>query len=322
MGKWRSSPAWGALAAASGDGRGLMSLQIRQTIDVPPYKPGSFDHADVHPASGRVFVAHTAFGQVEILDGEASRHVRTVLDCPEASGVLYAPEVDWIFAAARGTGTILVLTSAGDPVRTLAVGARPNGLAWDSEHRHLLVADVQDNTARIVDPADGRVVATAQLGERPRWCIYDRVGEQFWVNIREPAAVVALAAVTGVVAATLPVDAAGPHGLALDEAADRLYVACDSGDVVVLEHATGATLARVAIAGEPDVIWLNRQRKRLYVAIGKPGLLQVVDLERLHIVEEVQSDEGAKTFTFDEQRQRLYLFLPQRCQALVYDEVS
>jgi hypothetical protein len=91
--------------------------------------------------------------------------------------------------------------------------------------------------------------------------------------------------------------------------------------VVVLERATGATLARVAIAGEPDVIWLNGPRKRLYVAIGKPGLLQVMDLERLHIAEEIQSEEGAKTFTFDEERQRLYLFIPQRCQARVYAEV-
>src|ERR1700756_3797741 len=108
-----------------------MSLQIRQTIDVPPRQAGSFDHADIHPATGRVFVAHTAFGQVEILDGEEGRHERTVPGCPEASGVLYAPEVDWMFAAARGTGAILVLMPSGDLLLTLAVGARPNGLAWD-----------------------------------------------------------------------------------------------------------------------------------------------------------------------------------------------
>src|SRR5579859_2475712 len=115
-----------------------MTLQIRQTIDIPPRQAGGFDHADVHPASGRVFVAHTAFGQVEILDGEHGRHERTVPDCPEASGIVYAPEVDWMFAAARGAGTILVLSASGDLVRTIAVGARPNGLAWDPGRRQLL----------------------------------------------------------------------------------------------------------------------------------------------------------------------------------------
>jgi DNA-binding beta-propeller fold protein YncE len=298
-----------------------MSLQLRQTIDVPPHEAGGFDHADVYPATGRVLVAHTAFGQVEILDGEAGRHERTVPGCPEASGVLFAPEVDWMVAAARGTGAILVLTASGDLVRTIAVGARPNGLAWDPAHRHLLVADVQDNQARIVDPVAGHIVATTQLPGRPRWCIYDRVGERFWVNICEPAVVVTLASGTGALTASVPVAAAGPHGLALDEDTGRMYVACDSGDLVVLDRADGSALASVAIAGEPDVIWLNSRCKRLYVAIGKPGILQAVDLEQLHIAEEIHTEESAKTFTFDEQRQRLYLFLPQRCQAVVYEEV-
>jgi hypothetical protein len=38
-----------------------------------------------------VFVAQTAFGQVEILDGKQGRPERTVPDCPEASGVLSGP---------------------------------------------------------------------------------------------------------------------------------------------------------------------------------------------------------------------------------------
>jgi len=298
-----------------------MSLQIRQTIQVPPHRAGGFDHADVHPPTGRVFVAHTAFDQVEILEGEAGRHERTVPDCPEASGVLYAPEPGWMFAAARGAGAILVLTAAGDLVRTIAAGARPNGLAWDPRHRQLLVADVQDNQARIVDPATGEILATIQLPGRPRWCVYDRAGECFWVNIREPAVVVALAAATGALTASVPVAAAGPHGLALDDEAGRLYVACDSGDLVVLDRATGATLASIALAGEPDVVWLNYRRKRLYVAIGAPGVLQVVDLDHPHIAEEVPTDAGTKTFAFDERRQRLYLFLPRKCQAVVYDEL-
>ena len=296
-------------------------LQIRRTIDVPPHQAGGFDHGDVHSASGRVFVAHTAFGQVEILDGEEGRHERIVPDCPEASGVLYAPEVDWMFAAARGSGQILVLTASGDLVRTVTVGTRPNGMAWDPDRRRLLVADVQDNQARIVDPVTGKILVTTQLPGRPRWCAYDRPGDRFWVNIREPAQLVAIAADTGILTASVPVAGVGPHGLALDQEAGRLYVACDSGDLVVLDWASGATLAGVPIAGEPDVLWLNSRRRRLYVAIGTPGVLQVLDLQRLHIVEEMPTEEGAKTFTFDEQRQRLYVFLPQRCQALVYDEV-
>ncbi len=66
-----------------------MTLELRDTIALPPHERGGFDHADVHPPSGRVFVAHTALGQVEILDGAVGTHAGTVPDCPEASGMLY-----------------------------------------------------------------------------------------------------------------------------------------------------------------------------------------------------------------------------------------
>jgi hypothetical protein len=38
-----------------------MSLHLSGFVDLPPHrKPGGFDHAAMHRASGRVFVAHTA----------------------------------------------------------------------------------------------------------------------------------------------------------------------------------------------------------------------------------------------------------------------
>ncbi|HWE60570.1 MAG TPA: hypothetical protein VHB98_02560, partial [Chloroflexota bacterium] len=261
-----------------------MPLRFRQFIDLPPHTEGGFDHADVHPPSGKVYVAHTALGQVEIIDGEEGRHLATVSDCPEASGVLYAPELDVMVAAARGAGRVLLLeASSGALVRTADVGPKPNGLAWDPGRCRLLVADVQDFQARLLDPTTGEILASTVLPGRPRWCVYDPVDQCFWVNIREPAGIAVLGAATGALTAFVPVASAGPHGLALDEAADRLFVACDSGDVLVVQRATRTSQARVPIGGEPDVIWLNTRRQRLYLAMGHPGLLQVLDTQTMVI---------------------------------------
>jgi DNA-binding beta-propeller fold protein YncE len=300
-----------------------MTLELRGDIALPPHETGGFDHADVHPPSGRVFVAHTALGQVEILDGAGGTHAGTVPGCPEASGVLYAPEAGWMVAAARGTGDILILDAAsGTLVRTLVAGSRPNGMAWDPVRQRLLVADVGDNQARLVDPVSGSLLATTPLPGRPRWCLYDRAGDRFLVNILAPARVVALAAATGAMVEEMPVAHAGPHGLALDEAGDALYVACDSGDLAVLDRETGQPRGEaVPLAGPPDVLWLNPPRQRLYVAIGQPGVVQVVDTQSLTTVETVRTEEGAHTLTFDEARQRLYVFLPRSGRAAIYAEV-
>ena len=292
------------------------------SIGLPPHPSGGFDHGDVHLATGRVFVAHTAVGTIEVIDGGRGVHTGTIPGCPEASGVLCAQEEQVVFAAARGAGKVLVIdASSGGVMGEVAVGPKPNGLAWDPRRKRLLVADVHDFHARLVDPAAGSVVMDTELPGRPRWCVYDRSAERFLVNIREPACVAVLAAETAAVEARWPVPAAGPHGLDLDLDRRRVLVACDEGRVVALDMGTGGELASVAIAGEPDAIWHNPDRSRLYVAIGHPGVVDVVDTGEMALAQECPTEAGAHTTAFDRARQRLYVFLPQSGRAAVYQEV-
>jgi len=122
-----------------------VALQLVGETQLPVHAGrGGFDHGDVHQASGRVFVAHTANGTVEVLDGEQLRHLATIPECPEASGIICPPSADLVVAAARGTGEILFIDPARPWLRSrVAVGGRPNGLAWDSRRQRLLVADVE-----------------------------------------------------------------------------------------------------------------------------------------------------------------------------------
>src|SRR5260370_32186884 len=120
------------------------TLVLRQYIDLPFHPEGDFDHGDVYLESGRVFVANTAAGTVEVIDGERLRHLTTIPGCPEASAVLCAQEDALIFAAARGVGKLLVIDAmSATVIRTVAVGSRPNGLAFDPLRQHLLVAELQ-----------------------------------------------------------------------------------------------------------------------------------------------------------------------------------
>jgi len=299
-----------------------MSLKFQQYIDLPRHENGGFDHADVHEASGKIFVAHTALGQVDILDGPQGSYLGSVPNCPEASGVLYAQEAGLMFAAARSTGEILLLAvPSGELKRTVVVGIAPNGLAWDGGRQQLLVADVKDNQARLTRPQEGELLAIVALPGRPRWCLYDQPRDRFWVNISDPALVVGLVGDTAELVTTIAVGYKGPHGMAIDEATGQLLVACDSGDLVAFDPDSGRQIAHVKIAGTPDVIWYNSNHHYLYIAIGKPGVVQVVAVSSMEIVEEISTEEGAHTLTFDQARQKLYVFLPQSCRTAVYSEI-
>lgn len=301
-----------------------MSSQLRllTTVKLPPDQPGGFDHGDVDPTSGRVFVAHTAFDTIEVIDAESLAVCGRIDGCAEGSGVLFGLGRRILFAAARGAGEVLVV----DPdrlevLRTIKVGPRPNGLAFDGDRGHLLVADVDpaDQAARLIEVSTGRLVKSVSLPGRPRWCVYEKSTDRFLVNIREPASVAVLAGGTAALVDSWSVGSRGPHGLDLDRDDGKAFVACDGAEVIAIDLRNGREIGRTAISGEPDAIWFNRLRRRLYVAVGDPGMIDVIDTDRMVLVESIATEAGAKTTAFDHERQRLYVFLPRTCGAAVYE---
>ncbi|OGD46122.1 hypothetical protein A3K79_04835 [Candidatus Bathyarchaeota archaeon RBG_13_46_16b] len=107
-----------------------MQLLVSRYVDLPPRQPGGFDHDDIHLESGRVYVAHTSTGTVEIIDGELTKHLATLPGCPEASGVVCAQNENLVFATSRGAGKIHVIDALTNRVlREVHAGTMPNGLA-------------------------------------------------------------------------------------------------------------------------------------------------------------------------------------------------
>lgn len=297
-----------------------MLKQLGQ-VDLPRHASGGgFDHGDVHLESGRIFVAHTANNTIEIIDGERLRHLTTISDCDEASGVLCAQEEHLVFAASRGTGRILAIDAVTAEVSGLTAGSKPNGLAWDTRRKRLLAADVSDSSARIVDPHSKQLLSTIRLLGRPRWCVYDSRFDEFLLNIRDPSGIQTISAESMKEERFLPVSVGGAHGLDIARGEDRAFVACDGGDVVVLDLKTGKEIAVIPIAGEPDAIWFNAGKERLYCAIGRPGVVDVLDTSGKVVAEQIKTEEGAHTTVFDQARQRLYVFLPKSCRASAYEE--
>jgi DNA-binding beta-propeller fold protein YncE len=297
-----------------------VGLRLRGEAAVPSHVGvGGFDHGDVHLATGRVFLAHTANDCVEVLDGPRLVHLATIEGTPEASGILCSADGMHVIAAARGGGHVNIIDPNDLSVeRTISVGGRPNGLAWDSRRGRVLVADVAGDRVSIVDPLGGQIVAGAALPGRPRWAVYDDRLDRYLVNVRVPALVAAIDPERGRVSDTFAILSAGPHGLDLDRRGGRAFVACDGSEVVVIDTRSGAERGRVEIGGAPDAIWFNDATQELFVAIGDPGLLQVVDTQTLAVEETVHVGLGTQTTALDSVRQQLYVFRPSTCDVAAY----
>jgi hypothetical protein len=91
-----------------------------------------------------------------------------------------------------------------------------------------------------------------------------------------------------------------------------------SGALVVLDRDSGTVLCSVTLPGDPDVVMQDPALARLYVAIGSPGVVSVIDEQRLMTLETFQTESGAHTTGWNPDARTLYAFLPasQGCRGI------
>jgi DNA-binding beta-propeller fold protein YncE len=287
-------------------------------------KPG-FDHADVFRGGRRIYVAHTGADRVDVLDCATRSYLRALpVELPGVAGVLIDEEHDLLFSSDRAAARVSIFRCSEEQLLgQVDVGPHPNGLAYDRRRRRLYSFNLgeplgENCTVSVVDLGLMRVIAELPLPGRPRWALYDAERDRVFVNIREPTQIVVIDAEWIAADHAFEVPSEGPHGLWLDSG--RLFCAADGGALVVLDRDTGEVLSRLPLPGVPDVVMHDPGLRRLYVAIGEPGLICSFDSEWLELLETVETERGAHTSCWDPNGRRLYVFSPAGGGAIVYEE--
>ncbi len=303
-----------------------MGLRPDGVIDLPAHLgSGGFDHAAVYRRGRRLYIAHTANDAVDVIDLDRGRYLESIGGLTGVAGALVDEGSGTVFTSNRGEDTVGIFAAdhTADLVK-VAVGRRPNGLAFDPGRGTLLVANVGDSdepsshTLSIVDVARAATAASIPVAGRTRWTVFDASSDRFFVNIAEPASIAVIEGADPTrVAMTIPVPFAGPHGLEIDEAG-QLYCACDAGRLLVLAPPAYEVVADLPLAGAPDVIFLDRALGQLYVAIGDPGVVEAFEIAPLRAIGTVATEPGAHTIGFDPDAHRVYAFLPGTHRAAVF----
>ena len=306
-----------------------MGLKHIGDVELPAHLgEGGFDHAAIHGRRGLLYVAHTANDAVDVIDTKAGRWVRSISGLTGVAGALVDDEQDLVFTSNRGEDTVAIFSpQTEDALVKIAVGIRPNGLAHDPGPGVLLCANVgnpgvaHSPSVTLVDVRTRRQLGTLPMPGRTRWAIFDPEQRLFFVNIADPSRIVVIDPGTpDRVARHIDVPARGPHGLELDRAAGRLLCACDEGKLVSIDARSGEVLGTLDLSGPPDVVFLNQSLGHLYVAIGDPGVIDVVDIAAWKRVEVVPTGRGAHTIAQDQGSNRVYAFLPQSHRAAVFQD--
>jgi DNA-binding beta-propeller fold protein YncE len=294
-------------------------------IPLPPGERPGFDHADVYRDNSgvrRLYVAHTGADRVDVIDCATNTFLRSLPGHPGVAGVLINAGQDLLFTSDRDAAQVSVYRCSDEkPIARVAVGAHPNGLAYDPARRRLLSFNLgeplgENCTASVIDLDSSQVIATIEMPGRPRWAAYDNTSGQIFANIGQPARILAIDPGHLRIDRTISVPADGPHGLWID--GQRLFCAADGGSLVVLDRDTGTVQATVPLPGAPDVVMHDAELAHLYVAVGKPGVIAVIGTGNFELLETVPTEDGAHTIAVDTASHTVYAFLPASGGAAIY----
>jgi hypothetical protein len=210
-----------------------MALRLLGHIELPTNRSeGGFDHADIYPPTDRLYVAHTSNNAIDVIDGARDRYIESIPGFTAVAGTLVSEACGLVFTSNRGENTVSVFAPGAErDAFKIAVGVKPNGLAFDPARGVLIVANVGDpsipdsHSVSVVDIALRLRIAEIELPGRTRWAIYDAARQVFFVNIMSPARIIAIDARDPTkISQEHEVPAAGPHGLELDPATGRCCV--------------------------------------------------------------------------------------------------
>src|SRR5262245_66486784 len=100
-----------------------MALIHHTDIDLPAHRtPGGFDHAAVHRASARLYVAHTANDALEVIDCATDRYLHALPNLKGVAGALVSDGRNPAFTSNRGETSLGIFASATGPGRAKVAG--------------------------------------------------------------------------------------------------------------------------------------------------------------------------------------------------------
>src|SRR5882672_7194658 len=162
-----------------------MALRLLGHIELPENRSkGGFDHADIHPPTDRLYVAHTSNDAIDVIDVSRDQYLESMPGLTAVAGALVSEARGLVFTSNRGENTVSVFAPGAEHnAFKIAVGVKPNGLAFDPARGILIAANVgapsipDSYSVSVVDIARRQSIAEIAVPGRTRWAICDAARE-------------------------------------------------------------------------------------------------------------------------------------------------
>lgn len=299
------------IAAESGSAQ----FQLRQTIALPGVE-GRIDHLAVDAAGDRLFVCALGNNTVEIIDLHKSERIHSMTGLGAPQGIAYMPELDRLFVANDRGGICKIYDAKSfEIVGELNFKDDADNVRYDSAAKRIYVGFGSGGIA-VVNAPDAKQIGSIKLSGHPEAFELEKSAKRIFVNVPNSRHVAVIDRDKGEVVATWKTDLAfGNFPMGLDEANHRLFIGCRiPSKLVVINTDSGDIVAKIDISGDPDEVFYDNKRHRIYVVCGagKIDIIEQTGVNTYKAFAKVQTADGARTGLFVPERDILFVAVPHR----------
>ena len=290
-------------------------LKLKQTIPLSGVE-GRIDHFAFDPAGERLFVCALGNNTVEVLDLRKGDRVHSITSLGAPQGVAYVPDVNRLFVANDKGGICRIYDGKSfQIVGELNFKDDADNVRYDEATKKVYIGFGSGGIA-VVNAPDGKQSGSIELSAHPEAFALEKQGKRIFVNVPDSRHVAVIDRDKGEVIATWKTDRAfGNFPVALDEANHRLFVGCRlPSRLVVLNTDSGDVVAKIDISGDPDDVFYDSKRRRIYAicGAGKIDVIQQIDANSYKASSKIDTGAGARTALFVSERETLFVAVPHR----------
>jgi len=292
---------------------GDAGIQLKQTIALPGVE-GRIDHFDFDAAGERLFVCALGNNTVEVVDLNKGERVHTIGGLGAPQGVAFVPELNRLLVANDKGGVCNIYdANSFQLIGKLDFADDADNVRYDSASKRIYVGFGSGGIG-IINAADGQQVGSIKLAAHPEAFEPEKQGHRIFVNVPGARHVAVVDREKGEVIGTWAPGAFGNFPMALDEADHRLFVGYRvPPKLIVLDTESGKAVASVSIAGDPDEVFYDSKRHRIYAicGAGKIDVIEQTDANTYKAFAKIDTANGARTGLFVPERDSLFVAVPR-----------
>ena len=310
-----------------------VTLKPAQTITLPPDAKGQFDHFGVDLKGNRLFATPEGSKSVRVFELKSGKPIHTISGIEKPHAVLYREDLDRIYVTDGEAGDLKIFDGKTYKLlSTVKLLEDADSIGYDPKTKYLYIdnggGDVHQTYSMlsVVDTTAGKKVADIKIdGETLEAMTLESATPRLYVNNKAKNQVDVIDRDKRAVVASWPVTKCKTNvAMALDETNHRLFIACRTATMVVMDTQSGKEIAALPITKGVDDAVYDPASKRIYTASdGIVDVYQQSGPDEYKLLAQIPTGPMARTARLVPELKRYFVAVPQHgadpAKILVFD---